>query len=301
MKFTKLMPDFTGVAATGTAVCDLTAEVAGKCLEQILLELGGGALTRAMCTAWRLKGDGRVLRESTAVDTNTIFTYFGGVNTAAECMIDFTAPWAFTPQAKCQAVWDLAYQLSKVNRVTLEVDIVGATTPSLKAWGTLSESEDIPSERPFRWIMLRESRAQIAVTAAGEANISSMIPNFLPVENGSVFRQIHIFSALCTHLRVRKDGYDWFDKIPVARLQAFQKEAKRVPQSNHVCFDPGLEGLMGRVFDTTQYRAADLEIAKAQGKVLPGAGVCKNADLWVTMSGAETFWVQTQELAFASD
>lgn len=300
MKYTKLMPDFTGVAATGTAVIDLTAEVGGMCLESLLLILGGGAFTRANILAWRLKGDGRTMRESTGADTNTIYSYFGGTNAATEMMIDFMAPWAYTPQAKCIAAWDLAYQLSKVNRVTLEVDISGATTPTLKAWAELSDSEDIPSERPFRFIMLREARAQIAITAAGEFNIASMIPGYLPVDGGGVFRQIHLFAANITDLRVRKDGNDWF-KAPVSRLQALQKRAKRSIQANHVCFDPGLEGLMGRVFDTTNYKAADVEVAKAMNRALPGAGVCKNADFFATFSGAETFWVQTQELAFASD
>ena len=299
MKYTKLMPDFTGVANTGTAVVDLTAEVGGYCLESLLLILGG-TFTRANILAWRLKGDGKTLRESTGADTNTIYSYFGGANAATEMMIDFMAPWAATPQAKCIAAWDLAYQLSKVNRVTLEVDISAATSPTLKAYAELSDSEDIPSERPFRFLMLRESRAQIAITAAGEFNLASMIPNYLPVEGGGVFRQIHLFAANITDLRVRKDGNDWF-KAPVSRLQALQKRAGRVIQSTHVAFDPGLEGLMGRVFDTTQYKAADVEVAKAMGRTLPGAGTCRNADFFATFSGAETFWLQTQELAFASD
>lgn len=293
------MPDFTGVANTGIAVCDLTSEVGGMCLESIQLLLGG-TFTRAHITGWRLKGDGKVLRESTGADTNTLYSYFGGTALATELFIDFMAPWAFTPQAKCQGAWDIAYQLSKVNRVTLEVDISGATTPTLKAWAELSDSEDIPSERPFRWVFLRENRAQIALTAAGETNIASMIPNFLPVEGGSVFRQIHLFAANITDIRVRKNGNDWF-KAPVARLQAMQKRAKRSIQATHVCFDPGLEGIMGRVLDTTKYSTADIDVATAQGSVLPGAGTCRNADFFVTMSGAETFWVQTQELIRITD
>lgn len=296
MKYTKNAPDFVGVAATGTAVVDLTAVVAGKCLEAILLILGGGALTRAMITGWRLKGDGTTLRESTAVDTDTIYKFFGYTNAATELLIDFMAPWAFSPMAKCQGAWDLARELSKVNIVTLEVDIAGATTPSLKATVELSDSEDIPAERPFRWVLLRERRAQIALTASGETNIAAMIPGFLPVGGGSVYREIHLFAANITDIRVVKNSNDWF-KAPVSRLQALQKRAKRVPQSNHVCFDPGLDGLFGRVFDTTSYDANLAKAMLAQGRMLPGGGTCENAEFNVTMSGAETFWVQTQELA----
>ncbi len=302
MKYTKLMPDFTGVAATGTAVCDLTAEVAGKVLESILLILSGGAFTRAHITGWRLVADGKVLRQSTGPDTNTIFAYYNGANAATEMLIDFMAPWARTPDMFGVGALDLAYQLSRVNRLTLHVDIAGATTPGIQARAELSDSVDIPSERPYRWVSLRENRAQIPVTGAGEVNLSNYIPNFQPVEGGSMFRAIHFFSANMTHLRVRKDGFDWMDKTPVARIQALQKRAGRVPQANHVAFDPCLDGLlMGRVFDTTKYGAADVEIAKANNRTLPGAGTCKNADIFADFSGAETFWVQTQELIRLED
>lgn len=220
------MPDFVGVAATGTAVVDLTSEVAGKVLESLLLLLGGGAFTRANILGWRLKGDGKVLRQSTGPDTNTILAYYNkGANLATEMLIDFMAPWADSPDLKCVGAWDLAYQLSTVNRVTLEVDISGATTPTLKAWAELSPSEDIPSERPYRWVMLRENRSQIALTAAGEINISSYIPNFMPVEGGSVFRALHFFSANMTDIRVRQDGQDIFQGT--RRAHAALPEARR--------------------------------------------------------------------------
>lgn len=301
MKYTKLMPDFTGVAATGTAVCDLTAEVGGKCLESILLELGGGSLTRAMITGWRLLGDGKVLRQGTGTDQNTINLYYGHTSTTAELLLDFMAPWARTPQALCAGAWDLAYQLSRVNRVTLQVDIAGATTPTLKAYAELSDSVEIAAERPYRWVLLREERQQIAITASGDTNVSAYIPNFMPVEGGSVYRAIHFFSANVTHLRVRKNGVDWFDKTPIARLQAFQKRAGRAIQANHLAFDPCLEGMLDRVFDTTNYSKADVDVALTQGQTLPGAGNCKSADIILTMSGAETFWVQTQELLRVTD
>lgn len=299
MKYTKIAPDFVGMANTGTAVVDLTAVVAGKCLENILLILGG-TFTRSMISAWRLKGDGTTLRESTGTDTDTIYKYFGGTNAATEMMIDFMAPWAFSPMAKCQAAWDLARELSGVNVVTLEIDISGATSPTAKAYVELSDSEDVPAERPFRWVLLRERRAQIALTATGEINISAMIPGFLPISGGSVFRQIHLFAANITDIRVSKNDNDWY-KAPVSRLQALQKRAKRVPQSNHVCFDPGLDGLFGRVFDTSRYNPMLVKLLAEKGRSLPGGGVCDNAEFHVTMSGAETFWVQTQELALVPD
>lgn len=301
MKNTVLLPDFTGVANTGTAVCDLTAEVGGMVLESIQVQLGG-TFTRANIIGWRLKADGKVLRQSTGADTNTLYAYYNrGANLATEMMIDFMAPWAKTPDLFAVGALDLAYGLSKINRVTLEVDISGATNPTLKAWAEVSESVDLPSERPWRWVSLRENRAQIALTAAGETNIASMIPNFLPQEGGSVYRSISMFAANITDIRVRKDGRDVF-KAPVLRAQAYQKRGDRAPQATHVVFDPMLPGILnGQVFDTTKYSAADVEIAKATGRTLPGAGTCKNADFFVTLSGAETFWVQTQELIRLED
>lgn len=275
-----LLPDFVNVVGTGTAICTLTPEVVGKTLESFMLKLGG-TFTRANITGWRLKLDGKVTRWSTGADQNTIFTYYGGTNTATEMMVDFMFQLGRTPNAYCAGALDLGgVEIgNKVNNVTLEVDIAGATNPTLKGWAEVSPSREMPTEKPVRWLQLREERAQIALTATGETNIAQYIPHFLPSLGGGVFTAIHLFAANITDIRVRRNGVDEF-KDPIAVLQAFQKKARRVPQSNHVVLDPMTSNmLMDQALDTT-----------------PGAGV-QSADFYVTMSAPETFWVQTQQLA----
>lgn len=283
MNRTVLLPDFQNVVATGTAICTLTQEVTGKVLEGIMLKLGGTTFTRAMITGWRLKADGRPLRTSTGADTNSIYTYYGRANTATEMFIDFMMPQARTPLAYASGALDCAIDTSKITNLTLEVDIAGATAPTLKGWAELSPSVDIPQERPVRWLMLREERAQIVVGASGETDIAQYIPHFLPSGGGGVYTAIHLFAANVTDIRVKRNGVEEF-KYPVAVMQALQKRAGRVPQANHVVFDPMTDNMLeGRTFSTS----------KAMG--------VEKANFFVTMSGAETFWVQTQQLALLTD
>lgn len=282
MNRTVLLPDFQNVIATGTAISTLTQEVVGKVLEGIMLKLGG-TFTRANITGWRLKADGKTIRSGTGADTNTVYTYYGRANTATEMFIDFMMPQARTPNAYCAGALDLDMDLSKIKNVTLEVDIAGATNPTLKGWAEVSPSVDIPQERPVRFLMQREERAQIALTASGETDIAQYIPHFLPSGGGATYTAIHLFAANITDIRVRRNGVDEY-KYPVAVMQGLQKRAGRVPQSNHVVFDPLTDNMLqGRTFDTT-----------------PAVG-CKTANFFVTLSGAETFWVQTQQLAMLND
>lgn len=291
MNQTRLLPAFQNVLASGTATCDLYPEVTGTVLESILLKLGGTAFTRAMITGWRLKANNKVIRESTGADANTIYAYFGGTNGATELMIDFMMPKGRTPNAFVAGALDLG-RGAGIKQLTLEVDIAGATAPTLEAHAEISPSLDIPQERPIRYISLREHRSQITIGAAGEFNVAQYLPHFSPQGKGSVFRNIHLFSANCTGIRVRRQGIDEF-KYSTAIMQAFQKRAGRVPQANHVCFDPVLDNMVaGRVYDTTSNLPTD--------PVRPGAGIT-NADFYVTLSGAETFWAQTQELILLDD
>lgn len=283
MNKTVLLPDFIGVANTGTAICTMTSEVVGGVLESALLKLGG-TFTRANITGWRLKADGRVLRASTGADQNSIYTYYGRTNAATEMMIDFMMPLARTPNAYCAGALDLGgVEVSnKITNLTLEVDISGATNPTLKAYAELSPSMDIPSERPVRWVMQRDERNQVTVPA-GEFDIAQFIPHFLPSMGGGTFAAIHLFSANVTDIRVRRNGIDEF-KFPVAIMQAMQKRAGRVPQSNHLVFDPMTDNMLqGRAYDTT-----------------PASGTTK-ANFFVTSSAPETFWLQTQQFAQLKD
>ncbi len=291
MNQTRLIPTFQNVAATGTAVCDLYPEVTGTVLESITLVLGGTTFTRSHIVAWRIKANGKVVRESTGAATDTINKFNGFTEGSTYLLIDFMNPKFRTPNAFAVGAFDLGRD-SGIKQLTLEVDISGATAPTLTGYVEVSPSLDIPAERGIRWAFLREHRAQVTLGAAGEFDIASSIPHFTPQGGGSVYRAIHLFAANITDIRVRRQGIDEF-KFSVAVMQQLQARAGRTAQSSHVCFDPCLDNMVqGRVFDTTSRLPTD--------PVRPGAGVT-SANFFVTMSGSETFWVQTQELILFND
>lgn len=280
---------FQNVVATGTAICDLLPTVGGNCLEGIWLQLGGTAFTKAMITGWRLKANGKTIREGTGTHTNTRNLYYGITNAVGVLLLDFMYRDARTPLSFGAGALDLSAN-SGVKQLTLEVDITGATAPTLVGSAELSPAGNIRGEEATRFVMLKETRAAINVPAAGEFSIS--IPHMKPEAGGSVFSAIHLFSANTTAIRVRRQGIDEVDTT-VVLLKELQAAAGRVPQANHVVFDPALDNILpGRVWDTTSRSPAD--------PVRPGAGVT-NAEFLVTVSAAETFWVQTEELIYLND
>lgn len=285
----KPLMGFQNVIATGTAICDLLPTVGGNCLEGIWLELGGTAFTKAMVTGWRLKANGKIIREGTGTHTNTRNLYYGITNAVGVLLIDFMYRGARTPLSFGVGALDLSAN-SGIKQLTLEVDITGATAPTLKGSAELSPAGNIRGEEAARFIMLKETRAAINVPAAGEYSIA--IPHMKPEAGGSVFAAVHLFAANITAIRVRRQSIDELT-ASVVLLKELQAAAKRVPQASHVCYDPLLDNIApGRLWDTTSRSPAD--------PVRPGAGVT-SAEFLVTASAAETFWVQTEELIYLND
>lgn len=285
----KQLQAFQNVAATGTAIVDLLPTVGGNTLEAIWLTLGGTALTKAMITGWRLKANGKTIRESTGTRTNTRNLYYGITTAATQLLIDFMYVKGRTPNAFMAGALDLS-QNSGIKQLTLEVDITGATAPTLAGAAELSPAGDRAGERNIRFNMLKQTVATVNIPAAGEFAIA--VPHSKPEAGGSVFSAIHLFSANTTRLRVRRQSIDEYD-FSVTLMQEMQKRAGRTPQASHVVFDPCLDNILaGRVWDTTSRSPTDVN--------RPGAGVT-SAEFLVTVSGAETFVVETEELIFLND
>lgn len=280
MNQTLKLPDFANVVAGKTATCDLLPVVTGRVLESIQCELGGTSFTRAHITAWRLKVNGKVIREGTGTNTNLVTLFNGITNAATYFVIDFMFPKFRTPQGFGVGALDTGTG-SNVRQLVLEVDISGsATAPTLTADAEVSPSVDNPAERALRWIMLREHSAQVSLSAAGSYSIAQNIPHFLPTGGGAVYRSIDIFasSSDVTAIKIKRNGVDEFDQT-VAKLQELQKRAGRSIQSGLISMDFCLDNLVqGRVFDTT-----------------PANGI-SSVDFIVTAAAAVAFTVTTREL-----
>lgn len=285
----KKLQAFQNVVASGTAIVDLLPTVGGNTLESLWLTLGGTTFTKAMITGWRLKANGKTIRESSGTRTNTRNLYYGITTAAAVLLIDFMYPKARTPLSFGAGALDLSSS-SGIKQLTLEVDIAGATAPTLTASAEISPAGNIRGEQNSRFVMLKQTQATINVPAAGEFAIA--IPHVRPEAGGSVFAAVFMYASLITNLRIRRQSIDEFD-MSLTLMQEIQKRAGRTPQAAQVVFDPVLDNILpGRVWDTTSRSPSD--------SVRPGAGVT-SAEFMVTASGAETFVVETEELIYLND
>lgn len=285
MNQTRVLNAFQNVVATGTAVCDLGPTLMGSTLEGIYLQLGGGALTKAMLITIQLKANGKIIWDTTGPVQDLINTYKGYTSAAGVLFLDFMEAKARTINGFQSGGIDLS-KASGITQLRLEVAISGATTPTLAGYAEVSPAVPVKGEEAIRFLMLRRHRTTVNLPAAGEFPV--FVPHLDPAGGGSVFKRIHLLSALTTAIRVVREGIDEF-KFPVAVLQEQQKRAGRTPQANHVCFDPICDNIQaGRVWDTTSRPAP------------AGAGV-RAATFFATVSGAETFVVETEELIRLND
>lgn len=284
MNQTRVLQAFQNVVASGVAVCDLGPTLFGSTLEAIHLQMGG-TFTVSNITSVQLKANGKVIWDTTGAALNTINAFKGNPNTAGLLTLDFMEPKARTVNGFQAGALDLSLE-SGITQLRLEITISGATNPTLTGVAEVSPAVGIKGEEAIRFLILRRHRLQVQAPAAGEFAIP--IPHMDPAGGGSVFRRIHLFSANATDIRVVREGVDEY-KVSKAILQEQQKRAARVPQANHVCYDPVLDNIAnGRVWDTTS------------APVPRGAGV-RSATFFATFSASETFFVESEELIHLND
>ena len=140
----------------------------------------------------------------------------------------------------------------------------------------MSPALPTPGEEAIRFLIQRRHIATQTIGSAGTFALA--VPHIDPAGGGSVYKRIYVYSANMTALKAMREGIAEYD-LTKSALEGIQKKAKRLPQANLVVFDPILDGVQaGRVWDTR-----------------PTAGV-RSAQLYGTFSGAETIYIETEEL-----
>lgn len=271
---------FNNVVAAGIANCDLNS-LLGYTLEGIHLSLGGGAFTKAMITLLQLKANGKVIWESDGSKCDAL-ELFKGYTTAdaTKLSINFMELRARTPNAFQSGALCLAPDCGIVN-LRLEVTIAGATTPTLSGVATISPGLPVKGEEGIRKLMVRRHRNQQTIGAAGLQALQ--VPHFEPSGGGSVFKRVAVFSALCTGLKIQREGITEYE-VTKAENEWIQKQNNRVPQANLVVLDAILDNMQNeRVLDTR-----------------PATGV-RSAQFYGIFSGGETITIETEELLTLGD
>lgn len=264
---------FTNVVASGVAICDLR-NLFGYTIERITLQLGGGALTKAMLTSLQLKANGKVIFDSTGSATDSRMQWRGITANAAFLTIDFLELKARSKLGLMMGGLDTTIG---VKDLRLEVTIAGATTPTLIGYAEVTQPQLAAEYANVRPLIARVHRVSQTIGAAGVFPLQ--VPHLDPNSGGSIFKRIHLLSANCTGARVERNGIREWEANSVAFNNFNGAEYGRTSQASLFPLDFIADGLMeDRVLDTR-----------------PAVG-CTIAQVYGTFSAGETIVIEAEVL-----
>jgi hypothetical protein len=233
---------FVSVPATGKATATWE-KIASSTVDRVILQLGGTALTKAMLTGIKLYVDQTLVFDDTGSRTDSRMQYRGIAANAAFLSLDFNELRARTiPQFHIGAI-DMRALNAK--RITAEVDITGATAPTLTPYAMVSPSPQSDAPR-YNDSIAKVLSKTFDFSAAGEFPL----PITYRRHPNSYLKRMHLFSAIVTALRVRKtypDGVsDEIFKAGDALNDFIQGEFENVPQASVFTWDAVWNGDIGR-------------------------------------------------------
>ncbi|MGB9107550.1 MAG: major capsid protein P2 [Telluria sp.] len=238
----KLLP-FNNVVATGLATLDLS-NLLGYAIERLILNLGGTALTKAMLTSIQLKANGKVIWDSTGSRTDARNQYRGITASANFLTIDFAEIRSKTELGQNLGAIDTT---AGITSLKLEVQIAGATAPTLQGWAEVNRPQIDAAQAPTRTLISKVHNSTITIGAAG--TFSLPVPHLDVAAGGSIFKRIAFFSANMTGLQIKKNGIVIEDSIKT--LNDFnQGEYRKVPQASLFMFDPIVDDNQSQVLNT---------------------------------------------------
>lgn len=247
MQFIRKLEPFQNVLATGRAVLS-SKLVLGNVIERVYLVLGGGAFTKAMITAIRVRLNGKVVfGDVSGTNLDLVQRYTLLNNTAGFLTIDFTEPVARSIQGQLMGAYNT--NAAGVTDFTLEVDIAGATTPTLDAWVQLRNPASMvgPAWDPKLAPVLRALiPTTIPVTAAGEIQADVNYGS----GGSSLIKRLYIISTVLTSFRIKRDSLDIFETVAPTLNTYMELDYGRVAQANMYVWDPLEDGNQSDAYPT---------------------------------------------------
>lgn len=234
---------FFNVVGTGKASLELTP---GMTYEQVVLELGGTTFTKSMITRIVCKLNTKIFYDLTGDQLDKINKYRGLYDDATHLTIDFTAPEAKTVGGQLASAIGTA---EGVNSFTIEIDIAGATSPTLESWSVLS------APRPLGLVLAM-------VPYPKNFSAGGKFPVQLPhgPMSGHEIRRTHFFHANMTELNVKKNGVEVWQEIPTTMHDFLAKQSGRAIQAGHYCYDPVLSNNMRDALQTANARSLQFDV-----------------------------------------
>lgn len=263
----KLLPA-NNVVATGLATIDLS-NLMGFTIERIILQLGGTTFTKAMITGIQLKANGKIIWDTTGSRRDTSQQYRGITANAGFLTLDFAEIRSKTEIGQNLGCLDTT---AGVGNLKLEVNIAGATAPTLSGFAEVNRPQVDPAQAPTRGLIARVHSSTITIGAAG--TFSLPVPHLSPQDGGSLFKRILFFSANMNALVIKKNGVVIEDSTK-AMNDYNATEYQRVPQASLYVYDPIVDENQSQLLNTR-----DAQTMEVLG----------------TFSGAETITMEVETL-----
>lgn len=248
MKTTRYGHPFANVVAAGTATAPI---IPGKTIEQILLRLGGTALTKAMLTMIKVRANGKVIMEGTGNQFEKLNAYKGITADAAFLPLCFLERAGDTDLDREVGCFDTSPG-SGVGNITAEVTIAGATAPTLLQ--ILEESDPQTDSKgaqaPYSPILAKVLRYPFNMANGGR------LPVTLPFgpQTGAVIKRIHVeHTGNMTGATVKVDANVKHESVKVEN-EFDQISWGRVPQTNLYTIDFMKDGKVSDALDTRTAR-----------------------------------------------
>lgn len=237
--FIECLP-FQNVVATGKATINLS-NLLGYTVEAIFLELGGGALTKAMLTDIDVKANAKTIYKDTGSRADDRMEYRGETASASYLVLAFDESRARTERrGKDKDGLPNVIDGEKVGSIdtsfgiqslTAEIDITGATTPTLKAYAEVSKAPG--DDERFRGLIAKVFNFTVSPAAAGTFLFD--VPHGR--QRGSIIKRVFLFGSTVTGYEVKKNGVT-IQKAASSALNSYQQTREgRVPQANVQCID----------------------------------------------------------------
>lgn len=250
----RILP-FQNVAATGLATCNILGNLKGFTIDRLFLAMGGTTFTKAMMTGIQLKANSKIIFDDTGARVDSRMQYRGIAANASFLTLDFSELKSKTIIGQKIGCIDTTYGIESL---TAEVQITGATAPTLTGWAEVSSPQG-GDERP---LIAKVLKAENPYSAAGTFAIA--VPG--GTTPGSLIKRVHFFGATVTGLMIKKNGIVIHEST--ASVNNFQlTEVGRVPQANVYTYDPVFDGNQSNMLNTVN---------------------ASNMEWYVTVSGAGT-------------
>lgn len=241
---------YSNVVATGTATNNITP---GRTLEKLTLKLGGGALTKAMLTAIKIKANGKVIIEGTGTQLEALNAYAGKTANAAYLDIGFADEKMLSEFDRAVSAFDTSMGVASF---TSEVTITGATTPSLSPILVESGAQKDRSGNaaPFAPLLRKVLSYPFSIASGGTLPFATP---FGP-QSGAVIKRLHVFhtGGFMTGATVKQDGLIVHESV-TAENSFIQTQHGRVPQSNCYTIDFVVDGNIRKALDTRDARSLE--------------------------------------------